>query len=387
MACNGCTVGIKGKPPGCRSFGNCTTGSCNRLNSYDWLADLPIPAAQVFPYVEVSFKNGSRKAFYANHQQLPISARDIVVVEAAIGYDMGVVTLTGATTLLQMKKKNVDPAKKGEVRSILRLATEVDLQRWEQVRSKEKPTLIRTRSIVAQMNLDMKVSDVEYQADGRKATFYYTADHRVDFRELIRVLAREFHVKVEMHQMGSRQEAGRIGGIGSCGRELCCSTWLTQFRNVTTAAARYQQLAINHAKLAGQCGRLKCCLNYELDLYLEALKTLPMAAEKLETRAGIAVLQKADIFKNVMYYAYKNSTKQFALTPEQVRKIQSMNQSGQQPDDLSTWTQPQQPAATVEFSNVVGQVSLQALERQDSRRKKKKRHKKGSRPNSRNGSA
>lgn len=377
MACNGCTTGVAGKPAGCRSYGNCLTGSCNRLNSYDWLAAVPAAAGQQFLYVEVSFKNGSRKGFFANRQQLPICTRDIVVVEAAMGYDMGVVTLTGATALLQMKKKQVSE-KKGEVRNILRLATETDLQRWEQARSKEKPTLMRTRAIVADMKLEMKVSDVEYQADGRKATFYYTAEKRVDFRELIKVLAREFQIKVEMHQMGSRQEAGRLGGIGSCGRELCCSTWLTQFKNVVIAAARYQQLAINHAKLAGQCGRLKCCLNYELDLYLDALKDLPMSIEKLETRAGTAILQKADIFKNLMYYGYKNSTTLYPLTPEQVRELHTQIQANNLPDDLKSISQPQKPVAPSEFASVVGQVSLQTLEQKRSRKKKRnKRNKSG----------
>ncbi|MCS6991090.1 MAG: hypothetical protein NZL95_04440 [Chitinophagales bacterium] len=376
MSCNGCTVGPGGKPPGCLSLGNCTNGSCNRLNTFDWLADLPLPSSDSYPYIEVSFKNGSRKAFFVNKLRIPLRARDVVVVEAPMGYDMGVVTLVGATAWLQMKKKSVD-AQKGELRSVLRLATEADLQRWHQVRSKEKPTLIRTRAIVAQMKLDMKVSDVEYQADGRKATFYYIADQRVDFRELIKVLAREFHIKVEMHQMGSRQEAGRIGGLGPCGRELCCSTWLTQFKNVTTAAARYQQLAINHAKLAGQCGRLKCCLNYELDVYVEALQNLPMSVEKLETKAGTATLQKADIFKNLMYYSYANSTDTYALSPEQVLAIQAMNQAGEQPDNLSSFVKSLQPDAPAEFSSAVGQVSLQTLEQSSKRRKKKKQKKSG----------
>jgi cell fate regulator YaaT (PSP1 superfamily) len=247
------------------------------------------------------------------------------------------------------------------------------MKKLEESRLRERDTMVRARAVARQLGLEMKIGDVEFQGDGRKATFYYTSDDRVDFRELIKVYAKEFHVKIEMHQIGARQEAGRIGGIGSCGRELCCSTWLTDFKNVGTAAARYQQLSINQAKLSGQCGRLKCCLNYELDTYMDALKDFPSDIDKIETETGIAYLQKTDIFKRLMWFAYKNSTAIHPLTPERVHEISALNKNGQKPTDLGeiklTTQKEKEP---IEYTDVVGQVSLNTLE---NKAKKKKKHK------------
>lgn len=389
MSCNGCTIGPHGKPPGCKSNGSCSSGSCNRMNVFDWLSDIAVvDASDATRFIEVSFKNGSRKDFYRNMHKLIIDAHDVVVVESGTGgYDIGVVTMSGEMARLQMKRKRV-AENSDDIKAVLRRANEFDLKKLEEARQKEKETMIRARAIARQMSLEMKIGDVEFQGDGRKATFYYTANDRVDFRELIKVFAKEFHVKIEMHQIGARQEAGRIGGIGSCGRELCCSTWLTDFKTVTTGAARYQQLAINQAKLSGQCGRLKCCLNYELDTYLDALKDFPSEVEKIETETGVAFLQKTDIFKRLMWFAYKDSTVFHPLTPERVHEISGMNKNGQKPSDLgAVQVETKKENVSEEFSNVVGQVSLDSLERKSKKNKKKKhrdrsnRQQGGNRPN------
>ncbi len=375
MSCTGCSVGLNGKPPGCRSHGDCLTGSCNRLNSYDWLWGMPTSAEQEpFKWVEISFHNGMRKAFCENTQGLPLKPRELVVVEGEpVGYDIGVVLITGELARRQLMKKEMH-APPSKSKRILHKPTEEELNRWDSWRKKEKPTLIQARAIVRQMNLNMKISEVIFQADGRKATFYYTADERVDFRELIKVLAQEFHVRIEMHQIGLRQEAGLIGGIGSCGRELCCSTWLTQFKNVTTSAARYQNLSINQSKLSGQCGRLKCCLNYELDTYVEALKAYPTHVDRLETEAGIAYLQKTDIFKGLMYYAFANTQNFYALTPHQVLDIAALNQQGKRPAGLVSEAVNAGPASPKEdYEPIVGHLSFSMLQRS---KKKKKRSKK-----------
>ena len=359
------------------------------MNVFDWLSDIAVvDASDATRFIEVSFKNGSRKDFYRNMHKLIIDAHDVVVVESGTGgYDIGVVTMSGEMARLQMKRKRV-AENSDDIKAVLRRANEFDLKKLEEARQKEKETMIRARAIARQMSLEMKIGDVEFQGDGRKATFYYTANDRVDFRELIKVFAKEFHVKIEMHQIGARQEAGRIGGIGSCGRELCCSTWLTDFKTVTTGAARYQQLAINQAKLSGQCGRLKCCLNYELDTYLDALKDFPSEVEKIETETGVAFLQKTDIFKRLMWFAYKDSTVFHPLTPERVHEISGMNKNGQKPSDLgAVQVETKKENVSEEFSNVVGQVSLDSLERKSKKNKKKKhrdrsnRQQGGNRPN------
>ena len=383
MGCNGCTTGVNGKPSGCKSNGTCSNGGCNRLNVYDWLADIPVAdESEASRFIEVSFKNGARKEFYRNLHRLLIDTHDVVVVESGTGgYDTGVVTITGELVKLQMKRKRV-PENSDDIKGIIRKANEYDLKKWEDARTLDRDTMVRARAIARQMNLNMIIGDVEYQGDGKKATFYYTADERVDFRELIKSFAKEFHIKVEMHQIGARQEAGRIGGIGSCGRELCCSTWLTEFKTVSTTAARYQQMSINQAKLSGQCGRLKCCLNYELDTYMDALHDFPQHIDRLETETGIAYLQKTDIFKRMLWFAYKESTVYHPLTVERVKEIAEMNKNGTKPTDLGA-IKLAPVKETYEFTDTVGQTSLATL---DSKAKKKKRkNKSGSRPQANRG--
>lgn len=292
----GCTSCGTGKPNGCKSNGGCSTGGCNRLNVHDWLSNLPINDVESScRVVEVSFNQGSRKDFYRNNTVNILSKGDIVAVEGVNGFDVGTVNVTGEVVRLQLKKKRLDE-NSPDIKRVLRLASENDIIKWKESKAREREVLTRSRAISRQLNLDLKMSEVEIQADSRKATFFYIADERVDFRELIRLYATEFKVKVEMKQIGARQEAGKVGGIGSCGRELCCSTWLTDFKSVNTNAARYQNLSINQTKLSGQCGRLKCCLNYELDTYLDALQYFPDDADVIEVAKGRAFLIKKDIF-------------------------------------------------------------------------------------------
>lgn len=304
MSCDTCSINKGGKPGGCQSNGGCSSGGCNRLNTYDWLSTLDISDPSATDLVEVSFHNGSFKGFF--HLQHPLQAelRDTVVVEADGGYDIGEITLKGELVKLQMKKKRIDPNK--PLKPVLRIANESDIYRLQAALSRERDVLIQSRAIARSLGLEMKVGEIIIRADQKKAIFFYTADTRVDFRELIRHYAKEFRVKVEMKQIGARQESGLIGGLGSCGRELCCSTWLTHFKSVTTSAARYQNLAINQAKLSGQCGRLKCCLNYELDIYIEALEAFPRNADTLQYAGGYARLLKTDIFKKLMFYIIKD---------------------------------------------------------------------------------
>jgi cell fate regulator YaaT (PSP1 superfamily) len=384
MGCAGCSIsksdgGAKGCGGGCSSNG-CSSGGCNRLNTFDWLTHLEIEDAEPFQYVEVSFKNGARKAFYKNPDTARVTTGDWVLVETTNGYDLGRISLSGDLVRLQMKRKrtHLDHVQQ----SVIRRANERDLERMQEARNREKETLVVARAIARSLKINMKVGDVEYQGDGRKATFYYTADGRVDFRELIRQYAREFHVKIEMRQIGARQESARIGGIGSCGRELCCSTWLTDFKSVNTAAARYQNLAINQAKLSGQCGRLKCCLNYELDTYLDALQGFPENAEKLQTTEGVAVLVKTDIFKQLMYYAYEHEGsrgKIYALDAKQVHAIVAMNQKGERPSGLGEvqviLVPRDEDEPEVDYGDVTGVIELPEEERR--RRKKKKKKGKG----------
>lgn len=370
MACGNCgTKGADGKPAGCQSNGGCTSGGCNRLNVFDWLAGLPLhDGAKPYPIMEVSFQEGSRKEFYRNSTPYLFEKGEAVTVEGGNGgWDVGHVSLTGELVKLQMKKHGVKDTP--ELKKILRSATSEDLDaHWTQ-RGREPEIMTASRAMSRAMNLEMKIAQVEMQADGKRVTFYYTADARVDFRDLIRQMATEFRTKVDMRQIGARQETGKIGGIGSCGRELCCSTWLTDFKTVNTAAARYQNLSINQTKLSGQCGRLKCCLNYELDTYMDGLKAFPTAgAEKLQMATGIAFLQKRDIFKNLMWYSFASSSKQYPVTPERVAEIIALNKDGQKPDDLGAievQTRSERMAGEVDeaFVNDVGQISLRALER------------------------
>jgi cell fate regulator YaaT (PSP1 superfamily) len=378
MGCSSCGTAAGGKVAGCKSNGGCSTGSCNRMNVHDWLANLPFnDPAGTCKAVEISFNNGSRKDFFRNSTVHVFEKGDLVAVEGVSGYDIGEISLTGEIVRLQMKKRGVNEHD-ADMKKVLRRATDKDLEIWRQNKDREKEALVRSRAIARQLNLEMKLSEVEIQADGRKATFFYIADDRVDFRELIKIYAREFKVKVEMRQIGARQEAAKVGGIGSCGRELCCSTWLTDFKSVNTTAARYQNLSINQSKLSGQCGRLKCCLNYELDIYLDALQHFPDNADILQVQKGIATLIKKDIFKNLMWYVLPDSTRQYPLTIERVRKIKQQNEQGINPDELEavevTSSKPKE--VEPEFVDVVGQISLRSLERAE----KKKRHQKDHRP-------
>jgi cell fate regulator YaaT (PSP1 superfamily) len=370
MGCSSCGTG--GKVAGCKSNGGCSTGSCNRMNVHDWLSNLPFsdPSGSC-KIVEITFNNGSRKDFYRNTTVHIFEKGDLVAVEGVSGFDVGTVNITGEIVRLQMKKRNADETDP-DIKKVLRRATDKDIEIWQQNKEREKEALIRARAIARQLNLEMKLTEVEIQADGRKATFFYIADDRVDFRELIKIYAKEFRVKVEMRQIGARQEAAKVGGIGSCGRELCCSTWLTDFKSVNTTAARYQNLSINQSKLSGQCGRLKCCLNYELDIYLDALQHFPDNADTLQIAKGTAILIKKDIFKNLMWYTLPDTSKQYPLTIERVRKIKQMNERNQVPDELEAVDVTTQKPKEVEpeFVDVVGQISLRSLERAE----KKKRH-------------
>ncbi len=375
MGCIGCTVSTSnGTPKGCGSKGNCSTGGCNRLNTYDWLSAMDIADPDPFKVVEISFKNGARKGFYRLRDHLNTVTGDMVVVETGNGMDVGTICLSGELVRLQMKKKGVEDREVAH--EVVRKANERDLERLEEARSTEMATMIRARVIARTLGLEMKIGDVEYQGDKRKATFYYTADGRVDFRELIRHYAKEFRVKIEMRQIGARQESARIGGIGSCGRELCCSTWLTDFKSVSTAAARYQNLAINQSKLSGQCGRLKCCLNYELDTYLDALESFPKNADKLETQYGKAVLIKTDIFKKIFYYSVSQEngrSKIYTLSLDRVKQILEMNSKGEKPDTLegAALFSGAEAVPEMDFEDGTGDIELPMEKRK--RKKKKKR--------------
>ena len=381
MGCAGCTIHKeKGQPAGCRSSGTCGTCGCNRLNTYDWVSTLELWDVEPYEMVEVSFKNGARKAFYRNPSHAGAQTGDFVVVETTSGYDVGRVSLSGELVRLQLKRKRVTEDSINQ--QVLRVANARDLEKLAEARDQEEPTMVKARVIARTLGLDMKIGDVEYQGDKRKATFFYTADGRVDFRELIRHFAKEFRVKIEMRQIGARQESARIGGLGSCGRELCCSTWLTDFKSVSTAAARYQNLAINQAKLSGQCGRLKCCLNYELDLYMEAVDLFPSNADKLRTKDGMAILVKTDIFRRLMYYSLEQDGVKgriFALDPKKVREIKAMNERGEFPAGLEGM-QAALPVKTVEeedeavdFESVNDVLELPA----EKRNKKKKKRRSG----------
>lgn len=381
MGCKGCTVNSKdnGSVCGCGSDSKCGSSSCNRLNTFDWLSIMEIDDADAFEYAEVSFKNGARKTFFKNPAFTRTGTGDMVVVDSGTGHDIGRITLSGELVRLQMRKKKVDEEQ--VMHSVIRRANERDLERLQEARELETPTMIRARAIARTLGLDMKIGDVEYQGDRRKATFFYTADGRVDFRELIRHFAKEFRIKIEMRQIGARQESARVGGLGSCGRELCCSTWLTDFKSVSTAAARYQNLAINQSKLSGQCGRLKCCLNYELDTYLEALDFFPKKVDKLHTQVGTAVLIKTDIFKQIMYYCYEKDGgrgKVFALTVERVKVIQQSNFAGDKPLDLIDINDLPKSDAEVEndYEAVTGVIELPPEEKRRRKKKKKRGNKK-----------
>jgi len=373
MGCDNCGTG---KPNGCKSNGGCSTGGCNRMNAFDWLMNMPLAvASDECKVIEVSFNQGSRKDYFRNTTLQQLEKGDLICVEGVSGFDLGEVSLTGEIVRLQMKKHEIKEDN-AEMKKVLRRASDRDIDTWKHSKSREKEAVIRSRAIAKQLKLDMKISQVEVQADSRKATFFYIADGRVDFRELIKIYASEFKLKVEMRQIGARQESAKVGGIGSCGRELCCSTWLTEFKSVNTTAARYQNLSINQTKLSGQCGRLKCCLNYELDTYLDALQGFPDNCDNIQVAKGNALLIKKDIFKNLMWYVLPDSNKQYPVSIERVRKIKSLNAQGTIPDDLEPVeiTSSKAKEAEPEFVELVGQISLQTLERADKKRKQKQQH-------------
>lgn len=368
MSCNTCSTNGRGnyndpsvKVKGCGSTsGSCDTGGCNKLNVFDWLADMELPSGQqTFDIVEVRFKN-SRKEFYRNSDNLTLSIGDVIAVEASPGHDIGVVSAVGEVVRLQMKKKKIKTDSE-EIKKIYRKAKQQDIDKWHEAQALETQTMYKARTFALHHGLEMKISDVEYQGDKTKAIFYYTAEGRVDFRQLIKTLAEQFRVRIEMKQIGARQEASRLGAIGSCGRELCCSTWLSDFRSVSTSAARYQQLSLNPLKLAGQCGKLKCCLNYELDSYLDAIKDFPNTENlKLKTARGTAVHQKTDIFKRIMWFTYFDDMSNFiAVSVDDVKKVIELNKAGQLPEQLNAiQTVAQEKDEAPDYENVVGQDSI-----------------------------
>ena len=381
MGCGSCTS--QGcSPAGCNNNGGCKTGGCNIMNSYDWLHDMEDPQFfPVFDIVEVRFKGG-RKEFFRNSDNLNLVIGDPVVIDFQSNKHMGYVSLTGELVRLQMKKKKI--ADDEDLKKILRIATEEDLKKIDLTREKEGKTIYRAREIIIQNQLKMKLSDVEYFMDGKKATFYYSADERVDFRELIKRLAEEFKIRVEMKQISLRHEAARLGGIGSCGRELCCSTWLSDFKSVGTQAARYQNLSINPQKLSGQCGRLKCCLNYELDTYKKALEDIPEVKKPLKTTSGNAYLQKMDIFKKIMWFSFEGDTDWKPIEASQVAKIIALNEKGEKGDFLAKDIPVKEDVIVDETINLEGNLSR--MDHKKTKSKKKKRYNKNRKNKKRNDS-
>lgn len=377
MSCSSCSTGKDGQPRGCKNNGTCGTDGCNKLTVFDWLSNMSLPnGAKPFDCVEVRFKN-SRKEFFRNTENLSLSIGDIVATEALSGHDVGMVTLVGELVKVQMKRKKID-FKSDELPKVYRKASQNDIDKWQKCRDREEEIKKRAREIAIILNLQMKISDVEFQGDGSKATFYYTAEDRVDFRQLIKDMAKAFGIRIEMRQIGYRQEAQRLGGIGTCGRELCCSTWLTDFRSVSTSAARYQQLSLNPQKLAGQCGKLKCCLNYELDTYLEALKDLPSNDTKLYTEKGLAFCQKTDIFKGILWFSYKDDASNWhELTKDQVKEILEKNKKKEKVTSLEEYTVDKFVKDEKVFENVVGQDSLTRFDRPKRPKNRNRNRKKG----------
>ncbi len=358
MGCSSCSTDKDGQPKGCKNNGTCGTDGCNKLTVFDWLSNMAPPNGESpFDFVEVRFKN-SRKEFFKNTEKLSLSIGDIVATQASSGHDIGMVTLTGELVRVQMKRKKED-FKVENFPKVYRKASQKDIDIWQKCRDREEEIKKRSREIAIILKLQMKISDVEFQGDSSKATFYYTAEDRVDFRQLIKDMAKAFGIRIEMRQIGYRQEAQRLGGIGSCGRELCCSTWLTDFRSVSTSAARYQQLSLNPQKLAGQCGKLKCCLNYELDMYLDALKDFPSQETKIFTEKGLAFCQKTDIFKELLWFSYKDEPANWhVLSKDQVNEVLEKNKNKEKVTSLEAYAIDNIVEEKVVFENVVGQDSL-----------------------------
>ncbi|PWH84808.1 PSP1 domain-containing protein [Brumimicrobium oceani] len=390
MGCSSCGSG-GGIPRGCKSNGTCSSGGCNKLGVFDWLANMQLPSGKSqFDIVEIRFKN-SRKSFFRNLKGFDLNVGDVVVVEASPGYDVGVISVVGELSRIQLQKKAPN-FKAHEARKIIRHASQEDIDKWVAARKKEESVMHKAREMAIALKLDMKISDVEYQGDGSKATFYYTANGRVDFRQLIKDMAENFRVRIEMRQIGARQESARLGGIGSCGRELCCSTWLTDFRSVSTSAARYQQLSLNPQKLAGQCGKLKCCLNYELDAYIDELKSFPSTEIKLYSKKGTGIHIKTDVFKRLMWYLHQTDDKSgpglVALSPERAKEIIAMNKEKKKPEDLKDFDQATfetKAPETPDYSNVVGQDDLNRFDKKFTKKKKRKPAKKKASANANTG--
>lgn len=338
------SCGPKKTANGCENVNTC--GNSYKLSVFDWLSNINNPAPNSCDFVEVRFKN-DRKSFYKNVNNIPLHIGSVVTVESSPGHDVGVISLTGELVKIQMKKKKFSEE---SALKIYRLANQKDLEVWQEVRKKEENVKIEARKIAHRLGLEMKITDVEYQGDASKVTFYYTADNRVDFRQLIKDYAGAFRTKIDMKQIGFRQEAAKVGGIGSCGRELCCSTWLTDFRSVNTNVARYQQLSINPQKLAGQCGKLKCCLNYELDSYLDALSNFPSSSTTLDTEKGRAFCIKIDVFKKKMWFAYvENSIAWYDFDIDLVKKLIAKNKRGEKTLPLEELKQPETPFASIDL--------------------------------------
>ena len=373
MACTNCSTSVA-NAPGCKSKGACSTGNCGKMPVFNWLSNMSLPAGKSpFDILEVRFKNG-RKEFFKNKNNLNVHMGDNVAVEGTSGHDIGVVSLKGELVRLQMRKKKIKIDSEN-IKTLYRHASELDLQKWETARNREKECMYRAREMAYNLNLDMKIGDVEFQGDNTKAIFYYTSNGRVDFRELIKQMADEFKIRIEMRQIGVRQEAQRMGGIGSCGRELCCSTWLNDFRSVSTSAARYQQLSLNPQKLAGQCGKLKCCLNYELDMYVEAIKDFPKSNVKLKTKKGDAFMQKMDIFRRKVWYSYSSEPSNFIELPlDKVQEIVFQNKKGNHPESLEMYIKSFVEEPKHDYENVVGQDSITRFDKKRSQKKSNKKH-------------
>jgi len=381
MGCSSCSNNTSGVPKGCKSNGSCGTGGCDKMTVFDWLENMQIPSGEKqFNIVEVRFKN-DRKEYFKNSNNLPLNSSDIICVESASGFDVGVVSLKGELVKLQLSKKKITDQR--NLPSILRKANDEDIVTWHASREEEKRIMPRARTLAIEEKLKMKISDIEFQGDMSKATFYYTADQRVDFRELIKKFSTEFKVRIEMKQIGMRQEAGKLGGIGSCGRELCCSTWLTDFRSVNTSAARYQQLSLNPQKLAGQCGKLKCCLNFELDAYMELMKTFPKTSVKLQTEGGKARHMKTDVFQRMMWYSVESKDRNndfIGLSVDRVHEIIEMNKAGKKPLSLKEFVDFE-PVVDEKYAAVDAQDSLTRF---DSNFKKKKKRRNNNNKNRKN---
>jgi len=385
MGCGSCGNNNGSHSPGCGNNGSCSTGSCNKLNVYNWLTDVVLPEDyEPFNIVEVRFK-GSKKQFYKNVNHLELFTGDKIIVDSDIGYDVGEVSLAGELVKLHLKKNGVDE-NNSEMRTIRSIATEEQIQKYEHYKSIEQKTLEEARTIALQLRLKMKISDIEFQGDGKKVTFYYTSEGRVDFRELIRRYASSFKSRIQMLQVSYREEASRLGGIGSCGRELCCSTWLTDYKVVSMGAAKTQNLSINMLKLSGQCGRLKCCLNYELETYHEALNKFPNEKVKLKTESGLASLRKIDILKGTAWYCYEKSFDWIPIDLKRVNEIIALNKKGQTPVTLSDTALGAEVAfKTLEYKDdLLGDTDLTRMDDKNKRGGNRNKGKGGNRGGNRN---